>query len=173
MHAHQNRAKARHHELTRAAAQSRLAVQTRRRASHHQHAVVVGATATDPTFECPLTHEGDGLAGRPASAPSLLESSTIHKEGAMTHFRRIFAAVATLAGIMLAFAAEPAAFATRLPPPGGGGNGAQAPMRVIAGGGMPGWQITLIALTAALVGAAVAVLLDRARVTRRIHAHGT
>ena len=64
MHAHQNLAKARHHELTRAAAQSPLAVQTRRRASHRQHAAVVGATATDPTFECLLTHEGDGLASR-------------------------------------------------------------------------------------------------------------
>jgi hypothetical protein len=172
MHPYQNLAKAWHHELTRAAAQSPLAVQTRRRASHRQHVAVVGATATDPTVERLPTHEGDGLAVRPAPAPSLLESSTVHKEGTMTHFRRIFAAVATLAGAMLAFAAEPAAFAARVPPPGGADNGAQAPVRVIAGGGMPGWQITLIALTATLVGAAVAVLLDRARVARRIHAHG-
>ena len=32
---------------------------------------------------------------------------------------------------------------------------------------MPGWQITLIAVGAALVAAAVAVLLDRARTSRR------
>ena len=34
-------------------------------------------------------------------------------------------------------------------------------------GGMPGWQITLIALGAALVAATVAVLLDRAHTARR------
>jgi len=32
---------------------------------------------------------------------------------------------------------------------------------------MPGWQITLIAMGAALVAATVAVLLDRARATHR------
>ena len=32
---------------------------------------------------------------------------------------------------------------------------------------MPGWQITLIAVGAALLAATVAVLLDRARATRR------
>ena len=32
---------------------------------------------------------------------------------------------------------------------------------------MPGWQITVIALGAALLAAAVAVLLDRALATRR------
>jgi hypothetical protein len=35
---------------------------------------------------------------------------------------------------------------------------------------MPGWQITLIALTAALVAAAVTVLLDRAWAARKAHA---
>ena len=35
---------------------------------------------------------------------------------------------------------------------------------------MPGWQITLIALAAALVAAAAAVLLDHARTARKIHA---
>ena len=38
---------------------------------------------------------------------------------------------------------------------------------VITAGGMPGWQITLIALGAALVAAAAAVLLDRARAAHR------
>jgi hypothetical protein len=33
---------------------------------------------------------------------------------------------------------------------------------------MPGWQITLIALGAALVTAVAAVLLDRARLARRV-----
>jgi hypothetical protein len=35
---------------------------------------------------------------------------------------------------------------------------------------MPGWQIVLIALAAALVAAVVAVLLDRVRAARKIHA---
>ena len=43
-------------------------------------------------------------------------------------------------------------------------------MTVITGGGMPGWQITLIAVGAALAGAAMAVLLDRARAARKAHA---
>jgi hypothetical protein len=34
-------------------------------------------------------------------------------------------------------------------------------------GGMAGWQIALIAVGAALLGAVVAVLLDRARAARR------
>ena len=38
---------------------------------------------------------------------------------------------------------------------------------VIAAGGMPGWQITLIAVAAALAAAAAAVVLDRARPSRR------
>jgi hypothetical protein len=38
----------------------------------------------------------------------------------MNHIRRILAALATLAGALLAFtAASPAAFAVRVPPPGG------------------------------------------------------
>jgi hypothetical protein len=93
----------------------------------------------------------------------------------MTHFRRIFAAVATLAGAVLAFTAAPAAFAERVPPPGQGSGIAPPPppVRVIAEGGMPGWQIALIALAAALVAAVVAVLLDRARAARKIHASTT
>jgi hypothetical protein len=89
----------------------------------------------------------------------------------MNHFRRIFAAVATLAGAVLVFAAAPAAFAERVPPPGEGSGIAPPPppVRVIAEGGMPGWQIALIALAAALVAAVVAVLLDHARAARKIH----
>ena len=40
-------------------------------------------------------------------------------------------------------------------------------VHVINTGGMPGWQITLITIGAALLGAAVAVLLNRVRATRR------
>ena len=42
-------------------------------------------------------------------------------------------------------------------------------MTFITGGGMPGWQITLIAVGAALVAAVLAVLLDRAWAARKTH----
>jgi hypothetical protein len=38
---------------------------------------------------------------------------------------------------------------------------------VVTVGGMPGWQITLIAIAAALTAATTAVFLDRVRATRR------
>jgi hypothetical protein len=90
------------------------------------------------------------------------------------HIRRLAAVLAGLAGVLLAFATTPA-FAM-IPHPGQLGAPSDpppvfpAPIRTItlvSGGGMPGWQITLIAVGAALLGAAVAVLLDRARATRR------
>jgi hypothetical protein len=88
----------------------------------------------------------------------------------MNHHRRILAAVITLAGTVLALATAPAAFAHPLPPTDCCTSGAAAGVTVITGGGMPGWQITLIAAGAALAGAAIAVLLDRARAARKAHA---
>jgi len=85
----------------------------------------------------------------------------------MNHLRRICAAVIALAGAMLALATAPAALAKPLPPPDCCST-VQAP--VITGGGMPGWQITLIAVGAALVTATVAVMLDRAWAARKAHA---
>ena len=38
---------------------------------------------------------------------------------------------------------------------------------MITAGGMPGWQITLIAVAAALAAATAAVVLDRTRASRR------
>jgi len=87
----------------------------------------------------------------------------------MNHLRRIFAAVITLAGTVLALATAPAAFARPLPPPDCCATGANAPVTLITGGGMPGWQITLIAVGAALAGAALAILLDRAWAARKAH----
>jgi hypothetical protein len=84
----------------------------------------------------------------------------------MNHIRHILVA---LAGVLLATAATPAAYAS-LPPHGGGAGSTQTTVRVIAGDGMPGWQITLIAVGAALAAATVAVLLDRARAARKAHA---
>jgi hypothetical protein len=87
--------------------------------------------------------------------------------------RRITAALAAVVGGVLAWAAAvPAASAATIliPDPGAGaayGPALPAPARVIAAGGMPSWQITLIAVASALVAATVAVFLDRARASRR------
>jgi hypothetical protein len=79
---------------------------------------------------------------------------------------------AVTCGLLASAAIVPAAFA-KLPP---GvevvrtAHPAQIPattVRVITAGGMAGWQITLIALGAALVAAATAVLFDRAVAARR------
>ncbi len=86
------------------------------------------------------------------------------------HIRRSAAVLAVLAGAVLAFAAP--AFA-RVPFPGDDPSGAQVPaqvpvqVRTILAGGMPGWQIVLIAGGAALTAAALAVLADRTLATRR------
>jgi hypothetical protein len=90
----------------------------------------------------------------------------------MNHIRRILAAVAALAGAVLATATTTAAHAS-LPPHGGGPAGTPAPVQMIATGGMPGWQITLIAAGAALVAAAIAVLADRSWAARKAHATTT
>ena len=78
--------------------------------------------------------------------------------------RRLAGTLAALATTLLAvIAAAPAAFALPQPPLGGG-----TPLPLVQTvGGMPGWQIALIAVAAAIVTAAVAVFLDRARATRR------
>jgi hypothetical protein len=84
--------------------------------------------------------------------------------------RRITAVLAAVTGGVLAWAAAvPAASAAIIPVPGDGPYGpAPAPaVRLITAGGMPGWQITVIALAAALAAAAAAVFLDRARASRR------
>jgi hypothetical protein len=77
--------------------------------------------------------------------------------------------LAGLAAALLAVAAAaPAAFAVPAPPVGGGGTVAPPPpVQTVVAGGMPGWQITLIAIGAAILAAAVAVFLDRAWAARR------
>jgi hypothetical protein len=49
----------------------------------------------------------------------------------------------------------------------GGGTVAPPPPLQVVVGGMPGWQIALIAIGAAILAAAVAVFLDRAWTVRR------
>jgi len=78
---------------------------------------------------------------------------------------------AVLAGALLAIAGvAPAALARPFPPrppgwdkhpPSGAG------IHVVVVGGMPGWQIALIAIGAALLAATAAVLADRAWAIRR------
>ncbi len=96
-----------------------------------------------------------------------------HEEVAMNPIRRICQSTVIAAGLALALLTSgtlsPAANAIIVPPPGGPAGPANVapPVQTIAAGGMPGWQITLIAVGAAIVAAAVAVLLDRARLARR------
>ena len=87
------------------------------------------------------------------------------------YIRRIATVLGGLAAALAAFGATPA-FArpdpdgtytptapTQIPAP--------VQVRTIVAGGMPGWQITLIAVGAALTAAAIAVLLYRALTSRR------
>jgi hypothetical protein len=84
--------------------------------------------------------------------------------------RRITAALAAVTcGLLAMAAAVPAAVAAIIPVPDGPYGPAVPPgsVPVIAADGMPGWQITLIALASALIAATAAVFLDRARASRR------
>ena len=93
----------------------------------------------------------------------------------MNPIRRIRRFATVLAGLAAALAAfgVPPALAVR--PPGPGAPGVTTPPGTITPpaevhtvvGGMPGWQIALIAVVAALLAATLAVLVDRARTTRR------
>jgi hypothetical protein len=88
------------------------------------------------------------------------------------HIRRYAAVLAGLACAWLGLAAAaPAAFAN-IPIAPRGGPAAPAPevytvTHVVVAGGMPGWQIALITVCAALFAAASAVLAYRALATRR------
>jgi hypothetical protein len=83
--------------------------------------------------------------------------------------RRAAVILAGLTASLLALSTgAPAAFAYVLPPgPSSGGTAGPPPVQAIVTGGMPGWQITLIAVAAAILAAILAVLLDRARAARR------
>ena len=100
----------------------------------------------------------------------------------MNRIHRLRRVAATLAGLALAWLglamAAPAAFARIIPPPGGMGSvpasaglGTVPPSvtvtRTVVMGGMPGWQIALIAAGAALLAAALAILADRALAAHR------
>ncbi len=88
---------------------------------------------------------------------------------------RLGAVLASLAVIAVSFASSALASPSVVPVPGSGGGGAgpdgtPAPVtvvRTVAVGGMPGWQIALIAVVAALFTAIAAVLVERSRTARR------
>ena len=100
-------------------------------------------------------------AHRPHRGP---HPRTAARQGA-ARLRRAAAALAALTCALLASAAIiPAAWAVNVIPNGGGDPAATVP---VVAAGMAGWQITSIALGAALVAATAAVLLDRAHTARR------
>jgi hypothetical protein len=92
---------------------------------------------------------------------------------AAARLRRLAVALAAAAcGLLASALILPAASARTMLIPGPGGADGPTPGQVppsvsAVSGGMAGWQIALIAVGAALVGAAAAVVLDRARAARR------
>jgi hypothetical protein len=82
------------------------------------------------------------------------------------HIRRFASLLAGLAAALVAFGSTPA-FAAPPPPEPGGPAPSPVQVHTIVAGGMPGWQVALIAVAAALLAATVAVLADRARASRR------
>jgi hypothetical protein len=92
----------------------------------------------------------------------------------MNHIHRIRRAIRFLAALgsaLLAVGVAAPAFAAGLRPPPGSPYSSPAPpvtrTHTVVVGGMPGWQIALIALSAAVLAAALAVILDRAWNSRR------
>jgi hypothetical protein len=81
--------------------------------------------------------------------------------------RRITLLTGLAIALLVATGAVPA-FAVQAPPAAGGGVfvPTSSPSPPVYVGGMPGWQIALIAVGAAIAAATVAVIADRAR-----HAH--
>ena len=86
---------------------------------------------------------------------------------------RLGAVLASLAIIAVSLASSASASTSMFPEPGSdGGTGPVTPAPVtvvhtVIVGGMPGWQIALIAVVAALFTAIAAVLVERSRTARR------
>jgi len=102
----------------------------------------------------------------------------------MNHIRNVRRVAGVLAGLACAWLglamAAPAVFAGTHPTPGPAGfitpgsagyvtpqPGPPVQVHTVVVGGMPGWQIALIAMGAALFAATAAVLVDRVRASRR------
>jgi hypothetical protein len=86
---------------------------------------------------------------------------------AAARLRRLGAFMAAMAFGLLALAAGSPAMAATVSVPHYGPSvpvppaQVPAPIHIVTAGGMPGWQIALIAVAAALIAAALAVLADR------------
>jgi hypothetical protein len=93
--------------------------------------------------------------------------------GVGSRVRRSAAALAAITcSVLVSAGFIPAAWASTgmnpLPPGGGPAPAVPVPVvRVVTSDGMAGWQITLIAVGAALIAATMAIMLDRARAARR------
>jgi uncharacterized membrane protein YhaH (DUF805 family) len=93
--------------------------------------------------------------------------SHIHR---ISHLARFLAA---FTGALLGLAVSaPAAFALRVPAPGGSSSVSPAGpsptfTHTVVASGMPGWQITVIVAVVALLAATIAIVVDRARAARR------
>jgi len=86
----------------------------------------------------------------------------------MTRIRRCLTALAALGcALLLGAATAPAALATPAPPDPNPAFVPAPAIHTVVTGGMPGWQVALIAVGAALAAAVTGVLLDRARTARR------
>jgi len=86
----------------------------------------------------------------------------------MNRIQRCLAVLAGLGAALVALATvAPVALATPPPPDPGAPGVAPAPViHTVVTGGMPGWQVALIAAGAAVLTAVAAVLIDRARAAR-------
>ena len=102
------------------------------------------------------------LSRRPAAM-----TRTIIRPASARLGRRAAVLIAAVSGLLASVAAVPA-FAQ--PKPMGDGTDTSVtstPFVITTTGGMPGWQIALIALGAALVAAVIAVVVDRRLAARR------
>jgi len=173
---HQQLAQAKIAELHRQAGRARLAHAARhgRRTRRHQPRQPL------PVLQSALTRQVLAILGTATTdrlPPSLLRWPSTNRpfNPATTSeviMNRILAALAPRRRAGVGHRSRPGR-ARRPRPTAGGGAGAAptAPPQVhtVVIGGIPGWQITLIAAGAALAGAALAVLLDRARAARKAH----
>ncbi len=80
--------------------------------------------------------------------------------------RRAAFLIAAVSGLLASITALPA-FAQPRPMGDGADTSVTNPFVVTTTGGMPGWQIALIAIGAALVAAAIAIVVDRKLTARR------
>jgi hypothetical protein len=96
-------------------------------------------------------------------------ATRLERKSVMNHLRRFLGLLAGSALTLLALTiTAPAALAVLPPPEPGGTAGVPPPaVHTVVTGGMPGWQITLIAVAAALFAATAAVFFDRAWATHR------